>query len=156
DDDAESLCLVERMVRSGGHAVVTARNGVDALEKLALQTFDLIICDILMPAMDGFQLCRTIKSDHRLKNIPLVFYTATYTAKADEELALGLGASRFLVKPSKPAEFLGMVEEVLREAEIGKIPVPAVQLGDDESLSLYSERLVHKLEDKIRELELAR
>ena len=157
DDNAENLYLIEMIVRAHGHEIVSASNGVEALEKLAVQSFDLIVSDVLMPAMDGFQLCRTVKHDERLKQIPFIFYTATYIARQDEELGLALGASRFIVKPVEPEEFLAIVEEVLREGESGKIPIPVKDLGDDgKSLSLYNERLVRKLEHKIQELEAAR
>ena len=59
----------------------------------------MIITDILMPVMDGFTLCREWKKDNRLKRIPLVFYTATYTDPKDREFAMNLGAESFIVKP---------------------------------------------------------
>ncbi len=149
DDNAENLYLIEMIVRAHGHEIVSASNGVEALDKLAVQSFDLIVSDVLMPEMDGFQLCRTVKHDERLKQIPFIFYTATYIARQDEELGLGLGASRFIVKPVEPEEFLAIVEEVLREGESGKIPIPVKDLGDDgKSLSLYNERLVRKLKTR--------
>ncbi len=157
DDNAENLYLMEMMARARAHEVVSAHNGLEALQQLAVQSFDLIVSDVLMPGMDGFQLCRTVKSDERLKHIPFVFYTATYTAKEDEELGLALGASRFIVKPVEPEEFLAALEQVVRQGESGSIPVPAVDLDDGgKSLSIYNERLVRKLERKIQQLEAAR
>jgi PAS domain S-box-containing protein len=156
DDNTENLYLIEMVGRAHGHEVVSARNGVEALEYLAARSFDLIVSDVLMPAMDGFQLCRTVKSDERLKLIPFVFYTATYTAKQDEELGLALGASRFIVKPVEPEEFLSAVEQVVREGTSGSMPVPAVDLDDGgKSLTIYNQRLVRKLEHKILQLEAA-
>ena len=157
DDSAENLYLIETIVRAHGHEMVSAYNGVEALEKLGAQSFDLIVSDILMPVMDGYQLCRAVKHDERLKMIPFIFYTATYTGKQDEELGLALGASRFIVKPIEPQRFLAEIEEVVREAESGNTAVPVIDLGDDaKTLSLYNERLVRKLEHKIEELEAAR
>ncbi len=157
DDNPENLYLIEAIARAHRYEVVSASNGLEALEKLAVQSFDLIVSDILMPAMDGFQLCRTVKNDERLKQIPFIFYTATYTAKQDEELGLALGASRFIVKPIEPQEFLAIVEQVLREGESGNIPIPVIDIGDDEkNLRLYNERLVRKLERKMQQLEAAR
>ncbi len=157
DDNGDNLYLIETIVSAHGHEVVSAGNGVEALEKLAVMSFDLIISDVLMPAMDGFQLCRTVKHDERLKHIPFVFYTATYTEKQDKELGLALGASRFIVKPLEPEEFLAEIEQVVQEAESGNIPIPVIEPGDEgRSLSLYNERLVRKLEHKIQQLEAAR
>jgi PAS domain-containing protein len=84
-------------------------------------------------------------------------FLATYTARQDEELGLALGASRFIVKPVEPREFLAILEEVRREGESGNIPVPAVDLDEGgRSLSLYNERLVRKLERKMQQLEVTR
>ena len=152
-DNAENLYLIETIVRAHGHEIVSASNGLEALDKLAVHNFDLIVSYVRMPEMDGFQLCRTVKQDERLKQIPFVFYTATYITRQDEAFGLGLGASRFIVKPVEPEEFLAIVEEVLREGESGKIPIPAKDLDDDTSLRLYNERLVRKLEDKLQQLE---
>ncbi|MGZ4974046.1 MAG: response regulator, partial [Limisphaerales bacterium] len=95
DDKIENLYLLESMLRVFNCQFVGARDGMEALEKVQQQKFDLIISDILMPHMDGFELCRQVKRRPALRNIPFVFYTATYTDKKDEELALSLGASRF-------------------------------------------------------------
>jgi two-component system cell cycle sensor histidine kinase/response regulator CckA len=157
DDDDENLFLVARAARSHSHDVVSAHNGIEALEQLAAGEVDLIVSDILMPGMDGFQLCRTVKSDARFKSIPFIFYTATYTSKQDEELALALGASRFVVKPAARDAFLAIIEEVVREGAPRNIPVPDVDLDDGgKSIVLYNERLVRKLERKIEQLESTR
>ena len=155
DDDDENLFLVAKTARSHGHDVVSVHNGIEALEHLAAGDVDLIVSDILMPGMDGFQLCRTVKSDARFRSIPFIFYTATYTSKQDEELALALGASRFVVKPAARDAFLAIIEEVVREGAARNIPVPDVDLDDGgKSIVLYNERLVRKLERKIRQLEI--
>ena len=143
DENAGNLYLVETMARTRGHEVVSACNGLEALEQLAAQSFDLIVSDVPMPAMDGFQLCRRVKADERLKHIPFVFYTATYTARQDEEHGLALSASRFIVKPVEPEEFLAVLEQVMHEGEAGTIMLPAVDLDDDgKSLSVYNQHLV--------------
>ena len=85
-----------------GYEVVSARNGVEALQLLEQDKIDLIISDILMPQMDGFELCRQVKQRADLRHIPFIFYTATYTEKKDQELGLRLGASRFILKPVEP------------------------------------------------------
>jgi CheY-like chemotaxis protein len=142
--------------RSEGHEVVSVVNGLEALKQLAIESFDLIISDILMPEMDGFQLCRTVKLDEHWNKIPFIFYTATYTSKEDEQLALSLGASRFIVKPVEPEEFLAVIEQVVHEGETKKLAVPVLDVDTEENLGLYRQVLVRKLERKIEQLEAAR
>jgi CheY-like chemotaxis protein len=99
DDMEEGLYLLETVLKGSGYEVITAKDGVEALNKLKEESIDMIISDILMPEMDGFQFCRECKKENNLKNIPFIFYTATYVNKKDEEFALSLGAERFIVKP---------------------------------------------------------
>jgi signal transduction histidine kinase len=157
DDKVENLYLLESMLNgaSCGYEVVSAHHGVEAMQKLDQEKFDLIISDILMPQMDGFELCRQVKQQEALRDIPFVFYTATYTEKEDEELGLRLGASRFIIKPLEPEKFLGMIREVIQQYEAGRLP-PVSSTGDTEEImrKAYNRRLVRKLDQKVQQLEL--
>ena len=124
DDDPQGLYMLEALLKGHGHEVVTAVNGSDALEKARRNPPDIIISDFFMPTMDGFALCRECKKDDRLKDVPFIAYTATYTDPKDEELALSLGAARFLVKPIEPEVLLREVEQVLADAKAGRLPPP--------------------------------
>src|ERR1700722_4231731 len=112
DDKAENLYMLEALLRGHGHEVDSASNGLAALELAHTNPYDLIISDILMPLMDGFQLCREIKKDERIKNVPFIFYTGTYTDSRDAAFALSLGADRFLIKPLDPKLFLRELDDV--------------------------------------------
>jgi len=79
------------------------------------------ISDILMLVMDGFQLCRGCKGDEKLKDIPFVFYTATYKDEKDEELASKLGADKFIRKPVEPDEFIKMIQGLTGDMEECKL-----------------------------------
>jgi len=151
DDTTENLYLLEAMLKGGGHEVVIATNGVEALEKLAKETVDLIISDILMPKMDGFQLCMKCKGGEKLKRIPFILATSSYTETKDEQFALSLGADKFIVRPLEPAEFLKIVEEVAKKKP--SVPLKELAKKDSEFLKKYSERLMNKLEQKMMELE---
>ncbi|HEY82642.1 MAG TPA: response regulator, partial [Dehalococcoidia bacterium] len=85
DDNQEDRYLLEVLLRGRGYKVESAADGVEALEKASQGRFDMIISDILMPRMDGFQLCRKVKTNEELRNIAFVFYTASYTDPKDEE-----------------------------------------------------------------------
>jgi signal transduction histidine kinase len=154
DDKLENLYLLEAMLKGAGYQVVSAHNGVEALHQLEQDKFDLIISDILMPQMDGFELCHRIKQRDDLRHIPFIFYTATYTEKKDEELGLRLGASRFIIKPLEPEQFLGMLREVIREYETGCL-VSALAPAEKEEVLLkaYNLRLVQKLDRKVQQVE---
>jgi len=157
DDKPENRYLLETLLKGKGYKVISAANGEAALEKLRTESVDLIISDILMPVMDGFQLCRACKGDPALKEIPFVFYTATYVDDKDEAFALDLGADRFIRKPLEPDAFLKAVQEALEDAERGGIPPrKPVEREAEETFKLYSERLVRKLEKKMQDLETTR
>ena len=154
DDKKENRYMLRTLLTAKGYEAVTASNGKEALEKLGSESFGMIISDILMPIMDGFQLCRHCKGDETLQGISFVFYTATYTDERDEELALKLGADKFIRKPVEPDRFVKIIQDVIADMEEGRIaPGKPVQEGSTESLKLYSERLVTKLEKKMLELE---
>jgi signal transduction histidine kinase len=157
DDKAENLYMLEALLRGHGHEVDSASNGVTALQLAERCVHDLIISDILMPRMDGFQLCRELKKDERLRNIPFIFYTATYTDPRDAAFALSLGADRFLVKPLEPEAFMKAIDEVMaQKKQTGAAPA-AQEFPEDESIYLkeYNARLIAKLEKKMLDLEAA-
>ena len=154
DDNTENLYFLQSLLKGSGYNVKNALNGKEALKLLSERDFGLIISDILMPVMDGFELCRRIKKDEKLKGIPFVFYTATYTEKKDEEFALSLGASKFLKKPQEPEEFLKIVKDIIKNTKSDKIKSESIHLDDNKEIfKLYSERLVNKLEKKMLDLE---
>ncbi len=157
EDDPDSRLVLQKALQGSGYEVETAVHGAEALEKARASIPDLIISDILMPVMDGYKLCYALKHDEKLRRIPLVFYTATYVDLEDERLAIGLGASRFVLKPMDPAEFIKIIEEVIEEAARGELPVPDEPVDDPvELFRKYDSSLSRKLEDKVRELDLYR
>jgi diguanylate cyclase (GGDEF)-like protein/PAS domain S-box-containing protein len=154
DDNSSGRYLLETMLRASGYEVECAADGLDALERLSENGIGLIISDILMPRMDGFQLCREVKRNEGLRGIPFVFYTATYTDPKDEEFALTLGAQRFIVKPQEPAVFVGLLREVINAWQADLLEVSQQPLREETVyLKEYNERLVRKLEHKVLELE---
>jgi len=154
DDLPANLYLLESILKGNGFDVTSVKNGVEALEAAVKNPPDLIISDIMMPVMDGFELCRRLKADELLKHIPVVFFTSTYTESRDEQFAMNLGAERFVVKPQKPEELVRIIREILDKSPDG-VPVAKAQpLGDEkEILREYNEVLFHKLEQKVLELE---
>ena len=155
DDNEQNLYMLQVLLEGHGYEAVLAKDGAEALEEARRDPPDVIIADILMPGMDGFTLCRQWKKDEQLKHIPFVFYTATYTDPKDERFALSLGAERFIIKPTEPGVFVGMLREVIAEHEAGRLIVlPGAPVTEEPTVFReYSERLVKKLEKKVLDLE---
>jgi len=157
DDSADARLFLERALMSQGYEVASVANGARALESALDAPPDLIISDVMMPEMDGFELCRRVKTDDRLRQIAFIFYSATYVEGKDEQLALQLGASRFLVKPMEASEFIENVKGVIEEYRAHRLPVPERPLAQREELDrVHVEVLTRKLEKKVSELEAER
>lgn len=154
DDRSVDRHLMRKMLESSGYKVQEAADGRQALETARLHKPDLIISDALMPVMDGFQFCRKVKGDKDLNHIPFIFYTATYTEEKDQELALKMGADKFIRKPVEPDEFIKIVQGVIGDIEKGEVNPGKAALGHEkEVFKLYNERLVKKLEQKMLAVE---
>lgn len=153
EDNIDSMYLLKTLLKKSGYRTVTAQNGSEALKKLKKNKVDLIISDILMPKMDGFQLCRACKKDDKLSKIPFIFYTATYRRKQDEEFALSLGADKFIIKPQEPEILLRIIHDTLREhKEIKSEAVSKQPVKEEQYLTMHSRRIIRKLEDKVKSL----
>jgi PAS domain S-box-containing protein len=154
DDKAENLYMLRTLLEGYDFTVGEARHGAEALKKARQSPPDLIISDLLMPLMDGYELLRQWKGDEQLRTIPFVVYTATYTDSKDERLALDLGADAFMVKPLEPEPFMKRIQEVLEKKALGEIPASGSPRSPEDGLfKKYSEVLVNKLEEKVLQLE---
>src|SRR3984957_937256 len=145
DDNPTNLKLLCTQLEAEGRVVAQAHDGMEALELLARQHMDVVISDILMPRMDGYRLCHEIRKSDRLRNLPTIIYSSTYTSPSDVKLALDVGADKYLNKPASVEIIIAALHEV-----IAKPPaVPrAGALPEVEVLKEYSKRLVDKLEEK--------
>jgi two-component system alkaline phosphatase synthesis response regulator PhoP len=117
DDESDILSLIEYNLAREGFSVLTARNGAEALEK-AGETPDLVLLDVMMPELDGFETCKRLKADPRTSGIPIIFLTAR-SAEVDEIVGLELGADDFLHKPISPRKLVARVRALFRRAEQG-------------------------------------
>lgn len=144
EDTPNVLELLDVTLRFKGYPVVTARNGQEALEKIARERPALVITDILMPKMDGYALAHAIRKDPRTADIPIVFISATYITAEDKAFALSLGAVRFLEKPIDTEDFLLTVAEILTQGA----PAAPNPLDEQSFYHGYRERLEAKLRHK--------
>jgi response regulator RpfG family c-di-GMP phosphodiesterase len=153
DDHVENRYLLEVLLKAHGHAVISANDGVKALERLRQESAEMIISDILMPRMDGYRLCRECKRDPALKTIPFIFITAAYTGEKDEEFALSLGADRFIRRPIEPDALTAIIQQVIDEYQSRIPPVARPTKEETRYLAEYSERVESQLQQKVMELE---
>jgi CheY-like chemotaxis protein len=144
EDVPNVLELLEVTLRFKGYPVVSARNGQEAMEKIAQERPALVITDILMPKMDGYALAHRLRSNPQTRDIPLIFLSATYLTPEDKQFAISLGAVRFIEKPIDTEDFLLTVAELLTQA-MEPLPEP---LGEKDFYTGYRERLEHKLRHK--------
>lgn len=112
DDDPDVLRLVEMKLRLDGIDTLVAANGVEALEVLADERVDLVVLDLMMPVMDGLEVCSRMQDDPELASIPVIMLTARAQAN-DIEAGFRCGATDYVVKPFSPRELLSRVRGVL-------------------------------------------
>jgi len=157
EDDTDSRLVLKKTLEGAGHTVTAAVNGEEALAKARQNPPDLIISDILMPVMDGYKFCFAVKHAEALKKIPFVFYTATYIDQEDERLAMGLGASRYIIKPAEMDDFLRLITEVVQEVRKNHLSVPEKPVAETaQLLNMYDSSVNRKLQKKMVELEEAK
>ena len=115
DDDPSVRTLVTRALQTQGHEVVEAKDGLAASELLGTMTRnpDLMICDVMMPTIDGFSLARLVKSRKELRSMPIIFLTAK-AQPADVMVGISLGARHYVQKPFSIKDLLDKVDKTLR------------------------------------------
>lgn len=115
DDSPTILAMLQEILVSAGYEVLTAEDGVEALESARTEHPDLILLDVMLPKLDGYRVCRLLKFDHKYKTIPIIMLTA----KTEEQsMATGLrtGADQYLTKPVEPERLLDAVAAELSRA----------------------------------------
>jgi putative two-component system response regulator len=118
DDEARNIKLLETLLHVEGHVTVAASNGSDALALAVTARPDLILLDVMMPDMDGFETVRKLKADSRTKPVPVIMVTAL-DDRASKLRALEAGAEEFLTKPIDRADLTVRVRNLLRLKEYG-------------------------------------
>lgn len=115
DDDPNLILLVKDYLEFRGYEVITAENGREALEVLEQDLPDMIICDVMMPEMDGYAFVDNIRQNERTSWIPVLFLSAKGQSQ-DRVKGLNIGADVYMVKPFEPEELVAQVEASLKQA----------------------------------------
>ncbi|MGB3239797.1 MAG: response regulator transcription factor [Geitlerinemataceae cyanobacterium] len=114
DDDPNLILLVKDYLEFRGYEVIAAGNGMEALDSLKQKLPDLIVCDVMMPEMDGYTFVQHIREDSRTNWIPVLFLSAKGQSQ-DRVKGLNTGADVYMSKPFEPEELVAQVESLLRQ-----------------------------------------
>lgn len=118
DDDLDTLKLVGTTLEREGFEITAANDGEKALQQVEIETPALILLDVMMPKMDGYEVTRRLKADPKTAQIPIILFTAK--AQVDDKVeGLDLGADDYLTKPTHPAELVARVRAVLKRPATG-------------------------------------
>ena len=120
DDELSVQKLLAYPLRKEGYDVIPALDGREALDRLREDNFDLVVLDVMLPRMDGFDVCRAIRSR---STVPIIMLTAK-TEETDKVLGLELGADDYITKPFSVREFRSRVKAVLRRAALAQPEAP--------------------------------
>jgi DNA-binding response OmpR family regulator len=125
DDESSIIELARLYLEREGYHVEGVYNGLDALDKQSTASFDLIVLDLMLPDIDGFEICRQIRAK---SDIPILMLTAR-KEDVDKIIGLELGADDYLTKPFNPREFVARVKAVLRRYQGGTGPAEIIEMG---------------------------
>ena len=129
DDEKDLIELVRYNLEKEGYDAIAASDGQTGLEIAQRHKLDLIVLDLMMPGMDGLEVCRRLRSDPRTGRIPLIMLTAKAT-EADRIVGLELGADDYITKPFSPRELVARVKAILRRTASHAEPEQVIRHGD--------------------------
>jgi DNA-binding response OmpR family regulator len=113
DDEPHILMMVSSRLKAGGYEVITASDGKSGLALARAENPDLVLLDIMMPGVDGYEVCSELKHDERFQKIPVILFTAK-ASEEDERIGIeDCGADAYLKKPFDPNSLLEKVAELL-------------------------------------------
>ncbi len=129
DDEPEAVELVEFNLKQAGFDVVTASDGEEALAKIKSQLPALVVLDLMLPEIDGMEVCKLLRRDANTAHIPIIMLTAK-AAEIDRVLGLELGADDYLTKPFSPRELVLRVKKILERARSKEAQSPLLKFGE--------------------------
>ncbi len=114
EDEEDVRDVMEMFLDSQGYEVETAYDGLDALDRIRTWGPDVVLMDIMMPVMDGIEVCRQVKADEATKNIPIIMVSAAAKREKEAE-AREAGANGYILKPYEPAELTEIIEKCMAD-----------------------------------------
>lgn len=143
DDEKDIVEFLKYNLEKENFEVYSAYDGEDALKKLSVNP-DLIILDIMMPKLNGFEVCKKIRNNKEYENIPVIFLTAK-SSEVDEVLGLEIGGSDFIQKPISPQKLVARVKSNLRNKQFAKTLKKENQILEIGPLTINREKYIVKL-----------
>ncbi|MDO8488515.1 MAG: response regulator [Candidatus Omnitrophota bacterium] len=148
EDEKDIVKMLRYNLEKEGFKVIDARDGEDALDSAVRQHPDLILLDLMLPGMDGLEVCKALKKEVKTGSIPIIMLTAK-SQESDKVVGLELGADDYITKPFSPRELIARIKAVLRRAtEKEKLP-ETFQIGD---LKIDFAKISVSVKDKLVEL----
>lgn len=129
DDEKDILKLLEYNLQKEGYQFFSSKTGEEGLEMAKSKRPDLVILDLMMPGIDGIEVCKLLKADQNTKNIPIIMLTAK-SAEIDQVVGLELGASDYITKPFSVKVLLARVKNIFRKARPGQEEAAVIKAGD--------------------------
>ena len=117
EDEADILEVIQYNLEREGYRVLTARDGKEGLRLIKKEMPDIVLLDLMLPSLDGIEVCRKLKEDPITHSIPIIMVTAK-GEESDIVLGLGIGADDYVTKPFSPKELMGRVKAVLRRGPL--------------------------------------
>ena len=114
EDDPASSRLISYTLERAGYQVLTAPNGLEGLGKAQEEEPDLVILDVMLPGLDGFQVCRRLRAESRTRHLPILMLSAK-AQEIDKATGLKVGADDYLTKPADPSELVARVQNLLAQ-----------------------------------------
>jgi DNA-binding response OmpR family regulator len=118
EDEEDLLCVINATFVSEGYETIVAKNGTEGFTKALKEKPELIVADILMPGLNGYDLCRKLREEPSMSGVSIILVTASYKGSETEKLAKDSGADALMAKPFEPGELLRLSKSLLTRPKI--------------------------------------
>ena len=144
EDEKDIVKMLDYNLKKEGFKTLSAYNGEDGLDMASKENPDLILLDLMLPEIDGFDVCKALKSDPKTSHIPIIILTAK-DQETDKIVGLELGADDYVTKPFSPRELIARIKAVLRRAKEKDKPPEVLKIGD---LTIDFSKIMVLIKDK--------
>jgi two-component system alkaline phosphatase synthesis response regulator PhoP len=148
DDEKDIIKMLDYNLKKEGYKVMSASNGEDAIKLAEVQHPDLIVLDLMLPGIDGLDVCRILKKESKTQDIPIIMLTAK-TQETDKVVGLELGADDYVTKPFSPRELVARIKAVIRRAKAKEKLPEILKIGE---LTVDFAKIAVYVKDKAAEL----